>query len=70
MSSESKKIVLVLVQGTQTVSALIASISSGPNFLSSAINGFRNTTTNVSVQGLTQNITISTKRRIEKVLER
>ena len=45
--------------GTQTIAALIAGISSGPNFLSGAINGFRNTTTNVSVQGLTQNITIN-----------
>ena len=40
-----------VASGSYTISALIAAISSGPNFLSSAINGFRNKVTNVSNQG-------------------
>ena len=40
-----------IAAGTYTVAALITSVTSGPNTLSGAVNGFRNTVTNVSVQG-------------------
>lgn len=36
--------------GTYTVPNLLAAITSGPNFISGAINGFRNTVTNASIQ--------------------
>jgi hypothetical protein len=48
-----------VASGTYSVAALLAAISSGPNFLSGAINGFRNTVNNTTIQGPSATQTIN-----------
>ena len=48
-----------VVAGSYTVAALLAAITSGPNFISGAVNGFRNTVTNAAIQGSAATQTIN-----------